>query len=180
MIKNTINEKVYIGSAVNTDRRFYHHKWFLNKGIHINIHLQSAWNLYGKEAFIFFVHIECDCEDLIKFEQQTIDNMVQILGRENVYNVCLTAGSSLGRMLSPETREKIGIKSRGRWAGKKHTEETKTKISAGNAGKNKGKKHTEEAKLKMSVYRKGRKFSQEHRANLAESIRKSWERRKAI
>ena len=51
MIKNTINNKKYIGSSVNIAHRKCTHFRELCSGIHSNEHLQSAFNKYGKENF---------------------------------------------------------------------------------------------------------------------------------
>lgn len=53
MILNIINNKMYIGSSKNVKRRLQEHKRELRKGIHINKHLQNAWNKYGEENFLF-------------------------------------------------------------------------------------------------------------------------------
>lgn len=52
-ITNIKNSKVYIGSSKNIERRFYEHIHKLNNNYHINKHLQSAWNKYGKDNFKF-------------------------------------------------------------------------------------------------------------------------------
>lgn len=49
MIINNINEKKYIGSAKNIDKRWYEHRYTLNKNCHDNSLLQNAWNKYGKK-----------------------------------------------------------------------------------------------------------------------------------
>lgn len=54
-IKNTIDGAVYIGSAKGFEYRFYVHIGALRKGVHINKHLQNAFNKYGETAFIFEV-----------------------------------------------------------------------------------------------------------------------------
>ena len=54
MIKNLINNKIYIGQT--QDRfieRYWNHKWKLNNKIHDNKHLQRSWNKYGEDAFEF-------------------------------------------------------------------------------------------------------------------------------
>ena len=53
-ITNTINGKVYYGSSVDCERRWYQHKSSLNKNIHKNYHLQSSWNKCGKDAVCSF------------------------------------------------------------------------------------------------------------------------------
>ena len=177
IIKNLINNKIYIGSAVNIKKRFCEHIWALNKDSHCNIYLQRSWNKYGEENFIFKKYLICSKAKLIFNEQLVIDAFTVRYGWENIYNISPTAGSSLGRKHSEETKKKIGEKSKGRWTGKKHTEETKKKIKYGNIGKNKGKKHSKEAKIKMSKSRKGKKFSSEHKKRLSESIKLSWIKR---
>lgn len=178
IIKNLITSKFYIGSAVDMRRRLNYHRWTLKRGDCCNIHLQRAWDKYGENSFSFEKFLSCKREDLIFFEQLTIDASITRYGRKNVYNSSLTAGSTLGKFHSEETKKKIGLKSKGRWTGKHHTEETKEKIRLGNIGVNQGKIHSEESRKKMSENRKGKKFSEEHKKNLAESIKKSWERRR--
>lgn len=59
-IKNLINDKKYIGQSIDICHRFSQHKMELNKGNHVNRHLQSAWNKYGANNFSFCVIEECD------------------------------------------------------------------------------------------------------------------------
>lgn len=59
-ITNKINNKVYVGQLSDIDYRWVHHRCDLKANAHHNIHLQSAWNKYGKNAFIFEVIEECD------------------------------------------------------------------------------------------------------------------------
>lgn len=49
-IVNLANDKFYIGSAVNLERRWYMHRNRLNAGKHRNAHLQAAWSKYGEAA----------------------------------------------------------------------------------------------------------------------------------
>lgn len=48
-IRNTLNNKRYIGSSINIYRRWRDHKRMLNLSVHPNKHLQSAWNKYGEK-----------------------------------------------------------------------------------------------------------------------------------
>jgi group I intron endonuclease len=178
IIKNLINNKIYIGSAVNLDRRLKYHKWALEKGTHCNIHLQRAWKKFGGNSFCFEEYLFCKKEDLIFNEQLVIDAMIIRKGRENIYNISPTAGSTLGKKHSDETKKKIGLRSKGRWLGRHHTPETIEKMRRNNIGKNKGKKHSIEARIKMSKSRKGRKFSEIHKKNLSKSIKAYWTNKK--
>lgn len=54
-IKNTNNNKVYIGSAASFKNRWNQHKKDLIKGKHRNIHLQNAYNLHGADVWEFTV-----------------------------------------------------------------------------------------------------------------------------
>ena len=54
VIENLLDKKKYIGSAKNIDKRWYQHKYTLNKNMHDNSYLQNAWNKYGKNNFIFY------------------------------------------------------------------------------------------------------------------------------
>lgn len=162
LIKNTITGKIYIGSAVNTQKRFLEHKYALIRGIHCNIHLQRAWDKDGEKCFIFEEYLECSREKIIFYEQLTLDAMIVRYGRENIYNICPTAGNTLGRFHSEETKHKIGEKSKGRWLGKHHTEETRHKMSLAQ----KGRIITLEARKKISEARLGKKlppFTEEHK-----------------
>jgi hypothetical protein len=55
IIQNIINNKVYIGSAIGHYRRKSQHYYMLRRNIHFNKHLQSSWNKYKEENFIFKV-----------------------------------------------------------------------------------------------------------------------------
>ncbi len=54
-IRNLINNKSYIGSAVNFKRRWNYHKQDLIACRHHSKYLQNAWNKYGEAAFEFKV-----------------------------------------------------------------------------------------------------------------------------
>ena len=54
-IRNIANNKIYIGLSSDIYKRWKTHRNNLNKGKHINDHLQSAWNEYGENSFDFFI-----------------------------------------------------------------------------------------------------------------------------
>lgn len=47
--------KYYVGSSIWIEKRWREHKSDLNLKVHGNIHLQRAWDKYGKDSFMFFV-----------------------------------------------------------------------------------------------------------------------------
>lgn len=94
-IKNTLNNKVYIGSACNLKRRQNEHFARLNKGTHTNRHLQNSWNKYGKDVFIFEILEFVEKPKLIKKEQKYL-NKYKSYNKYFGYNINKKAESSLG------------------------------------------------------------------------------------
>jgi group I intron endonuclease len=62
-IRNTINEKVFIGSSVNLDAIWNRNKGELKFGGHRNKELQQDWSAYGEENFKFEILSEIVQED---------------------------------------------------------------------------------------------------------------------
>ena len=146
-IEITGSDRFYIGSAVDFHKRRLHHLSQLRRQAHRNTHLQRIFDKYGEESLSFNILEKCDKLNLVAREQHWIDSFPF----SKLINICPTAGNTLGRFHSEETREKIsknhhdvsgennpmfGTKGElsPNW-GKKHTEETKRKISEGNKGK---------------------------------------------
>lgn len=160
LIINCVNGKIYIGSSTGIKHRFYTHIWYLNKQKHKNKHLQSAWNFYGADAFHFCVVEECFKENLLETEQKWLN-----ANFENSYNKSPTAGNTLGKPCSEETKIKISIANKGN----KWSEESKIKI--------KGRKHSEETILKMSWANSNP--SSETRAKLSAKLKGNQRNRKS-
>jgi len=147
-IRNNINNKFYIGSAVDFSKRRATHVCTLRKGTHKNKYLQAAWNKYGEVAFTIKPLIYCDKENLILYEQRFID-----LLNPN-YNLDRIAGSPMGRKLSQETKDKIGKANKGNkpWTyGKKLPQYLKDKLLTYSLGIPKSK----ETKEKISKSKTG-------------------------
>jgi len=147
-IKNTINNKLYIGSAIDIAQRFRTHKSCLKKNKHGNPKLQYSWNKYGEENFNFqSEEIIEDKKDLISIEQQWLD----ILWNEiNLFNICPIAGSSLGRKPYEETKKKTSLavsKAKTGMKRKPFSEEFRKKLSLSHLGS----KRSKETKQKMSI-----------------------------
>ena len=172
-IENKVNGKVYIGSAVNFRRRWNNHRRLLRKNDHHSRPLQSAWNKYGEDAFSFLVVEEVgDVSMLVKREQVWLD---QLKARTH-YNVCMTAGSSLGRVLSPEARKNISNAKVGRPNGQlgyKRTPEQVARIAAAQMGKTMPRDAVEKTR-KAHI---GRKNTPETIQRMKASALKRWERK---
>lgn len=105
-IINVVNNKTYIGSAVNVKHRFSVHKNSLNNNKHFNKHLQSSWNKYGEDKFIFELIVETTKENLEKLEEFYIKE-IKSNDRGLGYNKRIDCGTNLGNKASDETRKKI-------------------------------------------------------------------------
>jgi group I intron endonuclease len=151
-IVNLANGKRYVGSAVNLHKRWGIHRSALNNCKHVNRHLQAAWNKRGGQAFAFSVIEYCDKLALIDREQHYIDTLCP------EYNLCRTAGSTLGTKRSSMTRARM----RTAQLGKKHSAEALAKMSAIQLGR----KHSTTTRLKMSAVALGKNKSAETRARM--------------
>lgn len=132
-ITNKINGKMYVGSAGNLFNRFATHQYALNNNKHKNSHLQSAWNLYGSEMFLFEILELVEKDHLIEREQYYI-NLFNSSHREIGYNKAKFAGSNAGVKVSAETRLKQSAARMGKtpWnKGKKYSEGQKQQTRDG-------------------------------------------------
>lgn len=116
LIYNTKSRKSYIGSAVNIYNRIfgsssYSHLKSLSKNRHSNKHLQNAYNKYGVSVFTFRILETCDKEKLLEREQFYLDTWLfakdPIKFAKKAYNICPTAGSPLGRLVTNSTKQKL-------------------------------------------------------------------------
>lgn len=148
IIKNTINDKVYIGSAVNIKRRFGDHKSRLKHSKHNNAYLQRAWNKYGKENFKFEV-LEFCAKEILNTREEFYISKFKATNENHGYNSCLFGTNALGRKHSEETKIKIGLKHKGKKVPKEVVEIIANKL--------RGKKRDPELMLRIAASRKGQK-----------------------
>jgi len=85
-IKNVVNDKVYIGSAVYLKRRLNTHRNLLGKNQHHCKQLQEEWNQFGPEVFIFDILENCKIETRIEREQYYMDLLINDDKRTLLYN----------------------------------------------------------------------------------------------
>lgn len=183
-IRNIVNGKRYIGSAVRLSKRRMRHFGNLRRGTHKNVILQNAWNKHGPDKFEFNVIEYCSKDMLLEREQHYLD-------KKSDYNICSIAGNTTGikhtkaakakmskfhsgKILSAEHKRQISKVTKGENNpnfGRKHTPEALAKMSAASIGRKTflGRKHTEESKKKMSEVRMGKKLSAETRAKMSKS-----------
>lgn len=72
-ITNTIDDRIYIGSAKCFDRRFKEHLYNLRKDKHSNLHIQRFYNKYGEKCLLFSILEISDIYNLIEREQHYIN-----------------------------------------------------------------------------------------------------------
>ena len=152
-LKNTIDDKCYVGSAQKLNYRLWNHKHKLVKGNHANNILQNFVNKYGIDKLYFEILERVDIDNLIEKEQYWIDTL------KPQFNILSTAGSSKGIILSESHKEKI---SHGR-KGILHTEDTKQKISESMKGISKTKEHS----TKVGLKHKGKVVSEEQKDKIS-------------
>ncbi len=176
-ITNTENNHRYVGSTTAGLRvRRGKHLWELKNNIHHNRHLQRAYNLYGKDKFVFEIleHV-ADVNTLLAREGHWTD----ILKPE--YNIDLkhSALSHIGMKRTEETRRRISESQKGkkerpevverlrlRMLGRRLTEDQKRKQIE-------SMKKSEKVKANLEKIRKerlGTKYSEEHCNNISKAL----------
>lgn len=164
-IRNVVNDKFYVGSTVDSRKRFWAHRKALRLGNHDCLHLQRAWDKYGEDCFKFEIveHLNAK-EELYPAEQKWLD---EYFGKPNCYNVSAHADSPM-RDASPEIRAKLAEKTKA-WLerdghprkGYKCTPEEIALSSERRKGKHAGPDH----------YRYGKTVSEETRKKIGDTQR---------
>jgi len=163
-IVNKMDGKCYIGSSVDilgsggTSGRFYAHQRMLKLRIHHCIHLQRAYDKYGKKNFEYTIIKKVKPSKLFEVEQKYLDKAKS--NPEMYYNTSYDAGKIT---MTEETRKKIGAKTKA-WLsnpahhhmyGKKHKPSTIKKIRE-------ARKHqppmSEEGRRRIKEFHTGRKW----------------------
>lgn len=106
MIKNTINDKFYIGSSIHIGVRWKEHIKKLESNSHHSPYLQNAWNKYGGGCFEFSIVEYCDKDKTIEREQYYLDTL------NPHYNMSKKAHAPVGVIVSEETRRKMSNSSK--------------------------------------------------------------------
>jgi len=131
IIKNDINEKVYIGSAIDFYNRLMHHKNSLLNNYSGNIKLSNFVNKYNYDINNFLI-------ELVEFKDKSRDELFEIEkdyilkydSVENGYN-CSYETRVVQIPYTDERRRNVGAKSKGR----KFSDESKLKRSIERTGK---------------------------------------------
>lgn len=198
-IRNQVNGKYYIGSAVNIRKRWTEHRRTLRLGTHHSRTLQRAWSKYGEDEFDFhLVEIVEEKDELISREQWWMD-VLEPSKSANGYNIHPVARSALGSKRTEEFKAKFRESRKGFGKGKKISSEHKAALlegrrRAGVSDETRAKMSKaarqrsrtpckEETKLKIGAANSGRKFppvTDETRRKLSEAAKADWARRKLL
>lgn len=168
-IINKINDKKYVGSSIDIEKRWQQHKSDLGRRCHANYHLQKAWDKYGEENFEFRVLVYTDPDEAVALEDNLLKNYPDLFE----YNISRDATAPmLGRVHLEESKQKISKALSGENNpnfGKHRSKETKRKLSEALSGENNpnfGKHPTEATRAKMSKAQSGENhplFGKHHR-----------------
>ncbi len=121
--------KIYIGSAVNIDKRWRLHRIQLCNNVHANKYLQNAWNKHGEVNFEFKILEYCD-KNMLLTREQAYMNILHVTDRKVGFNLYPTAGSPLGFQHSDIFKENC----RKRMLAFRHSEEVKSFLSESRFG----------------------------------------------
>lgn len=164
-IRNVLNEHYYVGSTVNSRKRFWAHRKALRNNNHDCVHLQRAWNKYGEDCFKFEIVQKYETrEELYPAEQKWLN---EHFGQSYMYNVSANADSPM-RNASPEMRAHLAEKTKAWLERDGHprlgvvlSDTAKQNISNGRGGKHAGEEH----------YRYGKVVSEEVRKKIGDTQR---------
>lgn len=158
-IRNTINNKLYIGQSIDLDGRWSKHKSELNRHVHFNSQLQKDWIEHGQIAFEFEI-LELCSESKLDEKEQFYINKYDSMNHDVEYN--LQTGGHYNIVQCEESREKQKISLKESYENNPQLKEFRKlaalkqwnnpEIEAKILGENNGmygRHHTEEAKEKM-------------------------------
>lgn len=155
-ITNIINNKKYIGSTAKSfNSRWKKHITNLKNGGHASHHLQSSWNKYGEDNFVFKIEEVVDSlENLLNLER---DYITKYDSYNNGYNE--NPDPNFSPMLNKNTQEKVSEGMKKYWERLKEelSEDEYKKLCKekhGHSAWNKGIKMSEEQTKNMHVKKK--------------------------
>jgi group I intron endonuclease len=138
------NNKIYIGSSSNIEKRFKTHLRQLRINKHINNHLLNSYKIYGEESLKFEIVEECDELSMLEREQYWMD-LTKCYDREIGFNNTIKSDRPTGYKHTEENKLKMSFLKKGKpmhpntkkaLMGKKRcmSDETKRKISISKIG----------------------------------------------
>lgn len=156
IVQNIINNKIYVGQTRNPKDRWRQHNYdcFTKQS---SGRLYNSMRKHGSDKFNFIIIEEHTIKTIDDAEKFWIEFFRSY---DDNYGYNIEGGGSTNKIVSPETRKKLGDSMRG----KQHSRESKLK----NRESHLGKIHTKETKEKMSASRLGKPLSDEHRKAISD------------
>lgn len=106
-----VNNKIYVGKAVNVGERLNTHRYELREGKHQNSHLQNAWNKYKEKNFKFEILEECH-EDFLCSQEHYWCNLLNTRDRKYGYNLANTHPECRNRKTESEITKRTQTRRR--------------------------------------------------------------------
>ena len=133
-IKNTVNNKLYIGQAVDVYKRWNEHLRALRGEYHCNNHLQRSWNKYNENNFEFNIIEECSETEL---NDREIYWIAEYDSYNNGYNQTKGGEGMRGLKHSDETKQQLSVYAKERFVEienhpmykRQHSNESRAKMS---------------------------------------------------
>jgi group I intron endonuclease len=104
LIRNLVNDKVYIGQSVNVKARLSDHRRLLSQNKHNNSYLQRQYNKYGVDCFEFS-KIETASLDKLDDAERFWIELYNSMDRNKGFN--LESGGNAGKTFSKQRIEQI-------------------------------------------------------------------------
>jgi group I intron endonuclease len=183
IIRNTVNEKVYVGSAKNLYKRHVAHIYRLKRNEHHSPHLQRFFNKHGADVLQFDLLELASVNDMIAREQKWM-NFYLCFQKDKGYNIQPVAGSLAaftGRTHTAESKQKMSAARKGKprpWTDERKANHKPPVLSEASLEamrqKLTGRKLSDETKAKIAAAKRGRKmlYSDEEKAARTERARK--------
>lgn len=151
---NLINGKHYVGQASN-----FYNRMSSYKKLRTNKYLKNAFEKYGIENFdISILEKLPNNKDILTEREQYWLDYYKSYNRENGYNICVFADTTLGFKKSEEEKQKLSDYKKEYYKNPKNRE----KVSGENNGMY-GKKHSKEWKMEHSEFLKEKWKDEEYR-----------------
>lgn len=108
------NNKYYIGSSIDIEKRWRDHLSKMRMQKHANIYLQNVYNKYGESDFAFVVLLEmpdASNAEIRQKEQEFLDRIFQE-DKDNIYNLARDANGGNSTSFSEKSLKDISQKNR--------------------------------------------------------------------
>lgn len=176
--------KIYIGSSSNIEKRLRDHRSFLRTDKHQNKHLQSAYNKYGKDMFIYFIVELCDITNILQKENEWMVKW-RTRDREYGFNKIDAEEGCRGRKWSEEHKKYMSETMSGRIRSEEYCENiSKAKMGSKNPMYGKkwsdNKKQTMKERMTGNKNRLGHKSTEDTKRKCSESMKKYWQHKREV